>query len=306
MMFRLRSICSREVMLAAPRLRGIVNPTIGWKPWTLRRQTTRVIVGTGNVRKFSRYGRATVMLILMLMYTPGQRGVLRAGGSVEADSERRLGRMPAAGARSLGGLGRIAAGRGGALGFGVNLVAFDPLSGRTGAGGSQDDGLDTLLRSSDVIAMLVSITPIAGCWATRARVDETVRRYLVNTSRASVDRRRALPALKEKRIAGAALAVSTVEPRPDDTPPAPGQRDPHAAHGGAHPDVFASFPPARWRHHAHLRGECLYCKNQRSFTPERRVAGSLCSRVFDRLFRLDTGILGIFAYFTRSAFMTSR
>src|SRR5438445_670531 len=29
MMFSSRSICSREIMLAAPRLRGIVNPTIG-------------------------------------------------------------------------------------------------------------------------------------------------------------------------------------------------------------------------------------------------------------------------------------
>jgi len=62
--------------------------------------------------------------------------------------------------------------------------------------------LDTLLRSSDVIAMLVSITTRIAreCWRTRARVDETFgvpREYL---ARRSGRRRRALPRAEGKRI----------------------------------------------------------------------------------------------------------
>jgi len=80
MMFSSRSICSREVMLAAPRLRGIVNPTIGLETVDLAAANELgVIVGHGATSEnFLGMAEATVMLILMLMYNPRPaRKVLR-------------------------------------------------------------------------------------------------------------------------------------------------------------------------------------------------------------------------------------
>jgi len=56
--------------------------------------------------------------------------------------------------------GSRAAWSGGFSGFGVNLVACDPFVGRDQAPeGVKMTDLDTLARSSDIVAMLVSITP---------------------------------------------------------------------------------------------------------------------------------------------------
>src|SRR5438093_871125 len=72
MMFSSRSICSREIMLAAPRLRGIVNPTIGLETVDLAAANELgIIVGHGATpENFLGMAEATVMLILMLMYQP--------------------------------------------------------------------------------------------------------------------------------------------------------------------------------------------------------------------------------------------
>jgi D-3-phosphoglycerate dehydrogenase len=89
--------------------------------------------------------------------------------------------------------------------------------------------------------------------------------YLVNTSRGeAIDEAALYRALKEKRIAGAALDSFAVEPLPDDSPLR--QLDnviltPHMV--GHTQDVFASFPPAAVENITRiLRGEPpLYCKN---------------------------------------------
>jgi len=62
-MFSSRSICSREIMLAAPRLRGIVNPTIGLETVDLAAANELgVIVGHGATPgKLPLHGRATVI-----------------------------------------------------------------------------------------------------------------------------------------------------------------------------------------------------------------------------------------------------
>jgi D-3-phosphoglycerate dehydrogenase len=272
MMFSSRSICSREVMLAAPRLRGIVNPTIGLETVDLAAANELgVIIGHGATpENFLGMAEATVMLILMLMYQPREteavlRDRRRRPRPTPKDAWARMLRGRTVG---LVGLGRIARGVVERLsGFGVNLVACDPFVGRDQApAGVKMTDLDTLLRSSDIVAVLVSITPESrGMLGERELALMKPSAYLVNTSRGeAIDEAALYRALKEKRIAGAALDSFAVEPLADDSPLR--QLDnviltPHMV--GHTQDVFASFPPAAVENITRiLRGEPpLYCKN---------------------------------------------
>ena len=272
MMFSSRSICSREIMLAAPRLRGIVNPTIGLETVDLAAANELgIIVGHGATpENFLGMAEATVMLILMLMYQPREteavlRDRRRRPRSTPKDVWARMLRGRTVG---LVGLGRIARGVVERLsGFGVNLVACDPFVGRDQAPeGVKMTDLDTLLRSSDIVAMLVSITPESrGMLGERELALMKPSAYLVNTSRGeAIDEAALYRALKDKRIAGAALDSFAVEPLPDDSPLR--QLDnviltPHRV--GHTQDAFASFPPAAVENITRiLRGEPpLYCKN---------------------------------------------
>ncbi len=272
MMFSSRSICSREIMLAAPRLRGIVNPTIGLETVDLAAANELgIIVGHGATpENFLGMAEATVMLILMLMYQPREteavlRDRRRRPRSTPKDVWARMLRGRTVG---LVGLGRIARGVVERLsGFGVNLVACDPFVGRDQAPeGVKMTDLDTLLRSSDIVAVLVSITPESrGMLGERELALMKPSAYLVNTSRGeAIDEAALYRALREKRIAGAALDSFAVEPLPDDSPLR--QLDnviltPHMV--GHTQDAFVSFPPAAVENITRiLRGERpLYCKN---------------------------------------------
>ena len=272
MMFSSRSICSREIMLAAPRLRGIVNPTIGLETVDLAAANELgIIVGHGATpENFLGMAEATVMLILMLMYQPREteavlRDRRRRPRPTPKDAWARMLRGRTVG---LVGLGRIARGVVERLsGFCVNLVACDPFVGPDQAPeGVKMTDLDTLLRSSDIVAVLVSITPESrGMLGERELALMKPSAYLVNTSRGeAIDEAALYRALKEKRIAGAALDSFAVEPLPDDSPLR--QLDnviltPHMV--GHTQDVFASLPPAAVENITRiLRGEPpLYCKN---------------------------------------------
>ncbi len=272
MMFSSRSICSREIMLAAPRLRGIVNPTIGLETVDLAAANELgIIVGHGATpENFLGMAEATVMLILMLMYQPREteavlRDRRRRPRSTPKDVWARMLRGRTVG---LVGLGRIARGVVERLsGFGVNLVACDPFVGRDQAPeGVKMTDLDTLLRSSDIVAVLVSITPESrGMLGERELALMKPSAYLVNTSRGeAIDEAALYRALREKSIAGAALDSFAVEPLPDDSPLR--QLDnviltPHMV--GHTQDAFVSFPPAAVENITRiLRGEPpLYCKN---------------------------------------------
>jgi len=102
-MFSSRSICSREIMLAAPRLRGIVNPTIGLETVDLAPRTSSASSSATVQRRktSSAWPKATVMLILMLMYQPrATEDVLRGRRSRPKPTERTPGRACCVAARS--------------------------------------------------------------------------------------------------------------------------------------------------------------------------------------------------------------
>jgi len=272
MMFSSRSICSREILLAAPRLRGIVNPTIGLETVDLEAcRDLGIIVGHGATpENFTGMAESTVMLMLMLMYNPGAteevlRGSRARPKPTPTDAWARImfGRTV-----GLVGLGRIARGVAERLaGFGVRILAYDPyVKADAAPAGIEMADLDTLLKASDIVSLHLSITPSArGLLDERALALMKRTAYLVNNSRGeAVDEAALYRALKEKRIAGAALDNFVVEPLPGESP----LREldnviltPHMV--GHTQDVFASFPTAAVENITRiLRGELpLHCKN---------------------------------------------
>jgi D-3-phosphoglycerate dehydrogenase len=213
---------------------------------------------------------ATVMLMLMLAYNPKASQEVLQGlrPRPKPAPEHAWGRMMMGRTVGLVGMGRIGRGVVERLsGFGVKILAFDPYVKQEAVppGVTMVD-LDRLLRSSDIVSLLVSITP-----ESRGMIGDRQLRlmkptaYLINTSRGeAVDESALYRALKEKRIAGAALDTFVVEPLPAASPLRTLDNvilTPHMV--GHTQDVFASFPTAAVENITRiLRGEPpLYCKN---------------------------------------------
>jgi len=272
MMFSSCSVCSREILLAAPRLRGIVNPTIGLETVDLEAcNEFGIIVGHGATpENFTSMVESTVMLMLMLMYKPkATEEVLRGTRSrpkptsTDAWAKMLFGRTV-----GLVGLGRIARGVAERLsGFGMRILAHDPFVKADAApAGIELTDLNTLLESSDIVSLHVSITNSArGLIDERALALMKPTAYLVNTSRGeAVDEAALYRALKERRIAGAALDTFVVEPLPKES--LLRELDnviltPHMV--GHTQEMFASLPPAAVENITRiLRGQLpLHCKN---------------------------------------------
>lgn len=271
-MFSSRNVCTREIMDYAPRLRGIVNPTIGLETIDLdAANDLAIIVGHGATpENFLSMAEATVMLMLMLMYNPRATEEVMRGKRARpkpTPTDMWAGMMLG---RTVGlvGLGRIARGVVDRLaGFGVKLIAFDPYV-------RQDDvpanvsmvDLDTLLKTSDIVGLFVSITAeTRGMIDARALSMMKPTAYLVNTSRGdAVDELALYQALKEKHIAGAALDTFVVEPLAQDSPLRTLDNVILTPHMVGHTrDVFASFGVAGEENITRiLRGEPpLHCKN---------------------------------------------
>ncbi|MBI4671972.1 MAG: hydroxyacid dehydrogenase [Chloroflexi bacterium] len=122
----------------------------------------------------------------------------------------------------LGDIGRKVCDR--ACALGMRLLAFDPyitqLDPTMLARGVKMSDLDTLLGESDFVSIHVPLTASTH-HAIGARELGLLPKgaYLINTSRGGVIDEVALyAALKERRIAGAALDVREQEPPPDDDP----------------------------------------------------------------------------------------
>lgn len=272
MTFSSRSVCPREVILAAPRLRGIVNPTIGVETVDIEAcNELGIIVGHGATpQNFLIMAEATVLLMLTLMYQPNAtqevlRGTRQRPKPTEKDPWARMMLGRTIGLIGLGRIGRGVVER--LSGFGVSILAYDPFA-------NEDDlpdnvrltTLETLLRESDIVSLHVNITG-----STRAMISERELAlmkqdaYLINTARGeAIDESALYRALRDKHIAGAALDNFIVEPLPQDSPLRTLDNVILTPHMIGHTrDVFASLPVAAVENITRiLRGDPpLYCKN---------------------------------------------
>lgn len=225
--FTSRSLCTAEVLAAAPQLRGVVVPTIGVETVDVAAATRHgVLVGYAPTPE-NRTGmaEATVMLILMQMYSPikthevllGQRQRPMTGNARWAS----LLAGKTVGIVGYGGIGREVARR--LAGFGVRLLATTrpgkTLAPEAGINIEQVD-LDTLLRTSDVVTIHITITPETdGLIGARELALMKPDAYLINTSRGeAIDEAALYETLAARRIAGAALDCFRIEPLPETSP----------------------------------------------------------------------------------------
>jgi phosphoglycerate dehydrogenase-like enzyme len=271
-MFSSRNLGTREVMQAAPRLRGIVNPTIGLETVDLAAAgELGLAVGHGAVpENFLAMAEATVMLILMQMYNPVATSEVAHGRRERprptvADMWARMVRHRTIGLVGFGRIGRGVAER--LQGWQARILAHDPyVSPASVPEGVSLASLDKLLRESDVVVVLVAVTPDnVGMIGERELGLMKREAFLINTGRGQAINEAALTrALADRRIAGAALDTFEVEPLPADSPLRKMYNvflTPHMV--GHTKDVFAAFGPAAEENISRILGGQLpqYCKN---------------------------------------------
>ena len=263
-----RDVCSREVMLAAPRLRAVVSTVIGVDTIDLDAANDMgLIVGHGAMpENFLGVSEATVMLIVaLLLDLLGKSHLLRSNAPRPPQMKARMVRGKTIG---LIGMGRTARGVVERLaGWDVRLQAHDPYVAQEAApAGVHMVDLPTLLRTSDVVSVHVTLTS-----ETRHMLGEAELRlmqphaYLVNTARGgAMDEQALYRALRDGVIAGAALDVFEEEPLALASPLRTLDNvilTPHMI--GHSQELMAALPPAAAENVLRvLRGEPpLYVKN---------------------------------------------
>lgn len=222
-MFTMRTRCSAEMLQSAARLRGIVYPTIGTETLDLERaDELGIIVGHGAMpENFVGMAEATVMLILMQLYDPIASSDVLHGRRARPNAGTVWARLLAGRTVGLIGFGRIGRAIAERLGnWRVRLLASDPhVAAEHRPAEVAFVDFDTLMRESDVVVVAVAITP-----QTRDIVDARALSLmkpdarLINISRGeAIDERALVDALRERRLGGAALDVTRIEPLPADS-----------------------------------------------------------------------------------------
>lgn len=263
-----RSILPRELLAAAPRLRGVVFPTIGTESIDLQAANELGIpIGHGPTpENFNSMAESTVLLMLALMYDlHGTERVLRENAPRPTAMKAHLLMGKTVG---LIGCGRIARGVAQRLaGWGVKVVAFDPyLPGEQVPASVKLVAMETLLATSDIVSLHATLTP-----GTRQMIGADqfalMKRnaFFVNTARGGmVDEQALCHALQTRRIAGAALDAFEQEPLPGDHPLRMLDNvilTPHMV--GHTQEIFDAMPPTALENISRLmEGEApLYCLN---------------------------------------------
>jgi phosphoglycerate dehydrogenase-like enzyme len=263
-----RDHCPRQIMAAAPRLRGVVSAVIGVETIDLEAANDLgLIVGHGAMpENYLGVSEATVMLIAALcLDLHGKETLLRTNAPRPPRLRARMVRGTTVG---LIGLGRTARGVVERLaGWDVAIQAYDPYvdQAQAPAGVTLVD-LPTLLGTSDVVSLHVTLTDetkhLLGEAELRAMRPQA---YLINTARgAAIDQEALYRVLESGHLAGAALDVFEQEPLPPESPLR--QLDnviltPHMV--GHSQELMDAIPPAAAENVLRiLRGEPpLYVKN---------------------------------------------
>ncbi|WP_089718553.1 2-hydroxyacid dehydrogenase [Candidatus Entotheonella palauensis] len=263
-----RDVCAREVMEAAPRLRGVVSAVIGVDTIDMDAANAMgLIVGHGAMpENYLGVSESTVMLIAALcLDLHGKETMLRTHAPRPPQLRARMVRGKTIG---LIGMGRTARGVVERLaGWEVRLQACDPYVSQAEAlAGVAMVELETLLRTSDVVSVHVTLTA-----ETQHLLGEAELRmmrpdaYLINTARGgAVDEEALYRILRDKVIAGAAIDVFEHEPLSPDSPLRTLDNvilTPHIV--GHSQELMAAIPPTAAENVLRLlRGEPpLYVKN---------------------------------------------
>lgn len=274
-MFSSRSVASRELMQASTRLHAIVNPTIGLETVDVDAASELgIIVGHGAVpENYFGMAEAAVMLMLNLRYQLRATEEVLRGTRVRpmAHADHVHGRMLRGCTVGLIGMGRIARAIVERLHpFGVRLVAAAPHSGADWPAHVRRLELPALMAQSDIVGVFAS--PNAGNRGLIGRTELALMQphaYLVNVARGElVDEQALAEALRDRRIAGAALDVFQVEPLPDNSSLRTLDNVILTPHMVGHTrEVFSALVPAALENIARvLRGELpLYCRNPEAY-----------------------------------------
>ncbi|MDR5836055.1 NAD(P)-dependent oxidoreductase [Caballeronia sp. LZ034LL] len=257
--FSSRSRCPRALIDAAPRLRGIVAPTVGTETIDVAAASARgVLVGHGATQEnVVSMAEATVMLMLSMLYRPDHTQQVLRGERQRPDGKTRPRWARTLAGRTVGlvGFGRIGRAVAARLQpFGATILAAR----RSHAPDAPDAPyapyapcvefvpLDVLLERSDVVSLHADARagepPLIDA-AALARLKPGA--IMINTARGSLIDEKALHrALLDGPLGAAALDTFAVEPLPADSPLR--QLDnvwltPHLV--GHTEEMFASFLP---------------------------------------------------------------
>jgi len=215
-----RSIIDGDMLKAAPRLRGVVFPTIGTESIDLAtaNQLGIAIANGPTPENFNSMAESTVMLMLALLYDlHGTEGVLRENRPRPTQVKARMLMNKTIG---LVGFGRIARGVAHRLqAWNVLILVCDPyVQPDSLPAGVESVSLEDLLRRSDLVSMHATLTAESRHVIndkTLALMKPTA--FFINTSRGgTVDEAALYRCLKARKIAGAALDAFELEPLPAD------------------------------------------------------------------------------------------
>lgn len=264
-----RTPLARPELAAAPRIKGVVFPTIGVEALDLTAATELgIAVGFGaTAAAVDSVAEANVTLIAaLLLDLAGKERALRERGWRDGAV---AGRMVQGKTIGFLGFGRIARATLHRLAhWGVRAQFYDPYAGDAADGAAvRLDDLASLMRTSDVVVVQSELTR-----ETQGMIGEAELRmmrpdaFLVNTARgAIVDEAALYRALRERWIAGAALDTFSTEPLPAESPLRLLDNVRLTPHSVGHTaELQASFVPAAFENIVRIaRGEPpLYFKNR--------------------------------------------
>ena len=216
----IRQPVNREHLAALPKLTGLCLPVTGVESVDLEAATDMGVLVAHGATRLNSIGiaEATVMLVLAMLYNLPAAQRLMFEGSKPIVPRGRI-----AYGKKIGliGFGRIAAAVADRLRpFAVEQMVYSPT---TPHDRIPSDivrvGLDELLRDSDVVIMLATLTPNnQSMLGEREFSLMKTSAFLINTARgALIDEAALIKALAGNQIAGAALDTFAVEPLSPDS-----------------------------------------------------------------------------------------
>jgi len=213
-----RNVCSREVMLASPKLRAVMTPTIGVDAVDLDAASELgIIVGHGALPElFLSVAESTVLAFAALFYRLKEtEQLLRADLPRPWVSRARMMRGKTIGLIGFGRIGRAVAER--LQNWEVNLQTYDPYVTASSLPSTVAPvDLATLLKTSDLVSLHVTLSKETHHMIGEAEI-RTMKpgSFLVNMSRGGlVDEDAVYRACKDGHLGGAALDVFETEPLP--------------------------------------------------------------------------------------------